>query len=1145
MYNNFVHLNLHTEYSLIDGVGKIDEYLKKAKELNMTSMAITDTGNMFGAVEFYKKAKDYGIKPIIGMEILISEFEMTKKEGKNFSLILLAKNLEGYKNLIKITTLSYKYGFYKKPRIDKKHLIEYSDGLIALTSSLDGEIPQAIINYYDKEINFCEITNKIDEYVDIFGEDNFYLEVQPGKGVEQNFINKVLLEISKKNNYKIVATNNTHYVNDGDEEVQDIIICIQTGKKQSDYNRQKASKYLYLKSYDEMLNSLGPDYNEAILNSLKIAEKCNLEIEFGNLQFPYYEVPEPFLDADEYLKFLCIESLKKKYNGKVNENIMNRLKYELDMIKKMGYSTYFIVVWDFIYYAEKNEIPIGPGRGSAAGSLVSYLLNITKIDPIKYNLIFERFLNPERISMPDIDIDICQERRQEVIDYVRDKYGADRVAHIITFGTLKARAAVRDVSRVLDINLNKVDRVAKLIDRNMNIYDTLQYNQEFKKIYSTDLEIRKVIDYSLKLEGRIRNISTHAAGIVITKDNLDEVIPTYLDSTENISVTQYQMKELEELGILKMDFLGLRNLTIIKRCLDYIKESEKIELNIYEIDLEDKEVYKMLSSGDTLGVFQMEAYGFRNVLKKLRPNKFEDIIAMLSLYRPGPLNSGMVDQFINCKHGLEEIKYPHPNLKEILKETYGVILYQEQVMRIANVMANYSLGEADLLRRAMGKKNFEIMNENREKFVNRSVDNGYTIEKANEIFDLIYKFAGYGFNKSHSAAYAMLSYFTAYLKTHYSKYYYASLMTSDISNIENIAIYFNDAKQKGVKISLPDVNKPSTLFTVAGDEIIFSLSAIKNIGYSVADSIVKEFNLNGPYKDIYDVYIRNKKKGINKKTMEALVYSGALDNLPGNRREKIDSIDSMILLANKKSQKDDIQQMNLFLDQNEKIIETFKLPNKEEFSDQEKINREIEFLGFYISLHPLEKYNLHSKLFSLKKIKDINIKENSKIETYGIIKNLKIIKTKKDDFMCIFNLECFNKILNVVVYPRYYNLFIDTLKENNTIFIKGNVVVDEFKGEKNLKLNANFLMSLDDFIPNKKTSVYILIENEDRSKFYKMKELFMSNKGQNNIIFAFNRNGQKFTRKSDMYVDFNYQLIDSLIDLIGIDKIRAKLPFYY
>ena len=893
MKSNFIHLHLHTEYSLLDGVGKIDDYINKAKSFGMEAIAITDHGNMFGAVEFYQKAMKKGIKPIIGMEAYIAEGLLTEKQGKNYHLVLLAKNEIGYKNLMKLSSIGYKEGFYYRPRIDKLVLKDCSEGLIALSACMNGEIAKKI-----HENKLLEAKEVLEFYKDTFGED-FYIEVQDNGIEEQYDLNEKLYKFAKENGVEVVGTCDTHYVNHGEHKLQDIMICVQTGAKLRDRDRMRIdSDGMYFKSYEDVHERLG-HFDRALSNTLLIASKCNLELEFGKFKFPKYTVPENFTNIKEYLRYLVEEGLKWRYK-EVTEVIRDRVEFELGIVNKMGYEAYFVVVWDFIAYARTQDIPIGPGRGSAAGSIIAYVLGITGLDPFKYNLIFERFLNPERISMPDIDIDICQERRHEVIDYVSQKYGYDRVAQIITFGTMKARAAIRDVGRVMDVAISKVDKIAKLIPMFSTIDGALKESSDLGKLYNEDYEVQELLENSKRLEGKVRHASIHAAGIVMTGEPLVENVPLYYDNKTSLVSTQYQMKELEELGLLKMDFLGLRNLTIVKRAMDYVKEDLGISFDLDNIDLEDKKVYDLLKKGDTLGVFQLESRGMIALLKKLKADRFEDIIAVLALYRPGPLGSGMVDDYINVKNGLSRAKYPHESLKETLEETYGVILYQEQVMKIANVMADYSMGEADLLRRAMGKKIFQIMEENRAMFVKRAIGKGYKEDLAHEVFDLIDKFAGYGFNKSHSAAYALVAYWTAYFKVNYPAHYYAALMTSEMGNIEKLGIYIEDAKRHGVKVLAPDVNFPSVKFRVVGDKIIFGMSAIKNMGEGIVNKIIEEREKN-VFLSFEDFVYRMKNHGMNKRALEALVLSGSLDSLEGNRKQKYSLVTKILEVAAKKS----------------------------------------------------------------------------------------------------------------------------------------------------------------------------------------------------------------------------------------------------
>ena len=1133
MENNFVHLNLHTEYSLLEGVNSIDSFLARAKELGMNSLAVTDYANMFCAIEFYEKAKKMGIKPIIGLELPLYE----KEEQNIFTLTLLAKDYEGYKNLVKLASELYKKKDNRELRISKEILKEHSKGLIALSSSMKGEIGKAILMNFPSE----KLDKIVDEYIEIFSKENFYLEIQANELPETKVINDKFYDLAKEKNLELVATNNVHYVDRDGYELQDIVICIQSGWKLKDKNRKRAvSKELYLKSKEEMQRSLDERFHKAIENTNYIANLCNLEIEFGNLQFPYYEVPNQYLGMDEYLKAICYENIKKIYKENLTKDILERLEYELSVIIKMGYSGYFIVVWDFIAYAKRNGIPVGPGRGSAAGSLVAYCLGITMIDPIRYNLLFERFLNPERISMPDIDIDICRERRDELIDYVVHKYGRERVAHIITFGRMKARAAIRDIGRVLDIDLKKIDRLSKLVSSFQTLEKTLKENVEVAKLYTTDIELQKVIDLSIRIENKIRHVSTHAAGILITKEDLDRTVPIYLDEKEGVIATQYQMKELEDLGLLKIDFLGLKNLSNIQRTIDYIKKYKNIDIELYKIPLDDKKVFEMLSQGDSTGVFQLESPGIRKIMKRLKPNKLEDIVALLALYRPGPLQSGMVDDFINRKNGKEKIEYPHKNLEIILKETYGVILYQEQVMKIASYMANYSLGEADLLRRAMGKKNFAIMRENREKFIQRAVENNYTEEKADEIFELIDKFAGYGFNKSHSVAYAMISYWTAYLKAHYPAFYFAAVMTSEISETGDVAYYFNDAKEHRISIYPPNVNTPSAYFEIKNDGISYSLAAIKNLGLNLAKKIVEDYEKHGAYTKLDEFVLRNKKNGINKRALEALILSGALDELEGNRKEKFLSIDKVLDFVSKAPKTDEIQQMNLF-GAASKTINKFALTNSDDFNLDEKLTKEKEFLGFYLSSHPLDKYKDIITAFSINKLSEIDVEESKVIKTFGTITGLKKVLTKKDEQMALFSILCYDRIISCIAFPKTYDKFLEETIEKKTVYIEGKIQIDEYKGEKTIKLLVEKIISLDKLYDYPAKKLFVLIEEEDRYKYSRLRELINSNKGKIEFLFAIKNKDEKRIQNPGVKVKLSREFLEQLVELMGLEKIKIQM----
>lgn len=1144
MTKNFTHLHLHTEYSLLDGVGKIDEYLNRAKELGMSSMAITDHGNMFGAMEFYKKSLKKGIKPIIGIETYISPYsifsEKGKKERKNFHLVLLAKDETGYKNIMKLSSIAYTDGFYYRPRVDKELLKNHKEGIIALSSCMNGEIPFLISQGADVEL----IDSAIETYIDIFGKENFYIELQSNGFKEQEKLNFSLMEYAKKHSLETVITNDTHYVNPGDHTLQDILLCIGTGSKVSDEKRMRIdTEELFLKDREqllEMFKNFPRDVIEKALdNSEVIASRCNLKIEFGNFKFPEYPLEEPFKNIEDFLKFKVFQGLEKRYS-RLTEEIQERAEYELSVINSMGFAGYFVVVWDFISYAKSQGIFIGPGRGSAAGSLVAYALEITDLDPLEYNLLFERFLNPERISMPDIDIDICQIRRNEVIDYVVKKYGWNHVAQIITFGRLKARAAVRDVGRVLNIPLLKIDNLAKLLPSDKTISYSLKEIKEVQKLYVEDFDLQRVLDFSRRLENSVRHASIHAAGIVITKSPLTEDVPLYKDNKEGAISTQYQMKELEDLGILKMDFLGLRNLSILEKAVDYVKQNYDIHINLNELPLNNKKVYEMLSHGDTSGVFQLESPGIRRLLQKLKPDKFEDLIAVLALYRPGPLGSGMVDNFINCKNGYEKIVYPDPSLEDVLRETYGVILYQEQVMKIANLMANYTLGESDNLRRAMGKKDFKIMESNRNMFLERAVKKGYSQEKAEEIFFLIDKFAGYGFNKSHSAAYALIAYWTAYFKVNYPVETYAALMSS-MDHIDNIAYYVQDAKQHKIKILPPDVNTPNNSFVIQDDQIRFSLSGIKNIGTAFVDKLILERKENGIYKNYENFVNRTKKIGLNKKTLQSLILSGSLDSLSGNRKQKNQGIEKVLDFAERNSKEDDIQQMNLF-GSGKPILNRFNFENLEEYNLTEILDFEKEFLGFYLSAHPLDEFKNFIKAYRLRDISEINA-ENivHHVKSYGIIRGVRKIVTKKEErIMALFNLEDYSDSISVTVFPNEFEKYLDLIQEGRAIYIEAALQLDSFNGKEKKKLILKSISPLDMINSKASFKCYFLVEEDDKDKFNRLKQIIESHPGNIPVLFAVKKGKEKEIKTSKYRVSPSKLFIEEITSLLGVEKIAIQ-----
>lgn len=1185
MENKFVHLKLHTEYSLLEGVGKIDEYIEKAKEIGVEALAITDT-SMFGAIEFFKKCKNAGIKPIIGLEVFLDGLE---KVGE-YSLTLLAKNQNGYKNLSKLSSISYSRFTRNRNKIKYDELKKYSDDLYILSGGINSEVVKGIL-----DLENTQVRRVIEKLGKDFG-DNFFIEVPAVERLEK--ARKMLFDIVRKNKFdNFVITNDVYYPNREDAVLQKIVESIKEGSKidtEKSENSEILYDDLYLKSENEIEKSFeNKEYSEfyetGINNVEKIVENCNVDFEFHHFKFPKYSLPQN-VSEKEFLRNLVFEGLFQKYLKKSVsdseklqldknfeiiekeiakdeiagqkmkeikireellknnlENVLERAEYELEIIDKMGYNGYFIIVWDFIKFSRENGVYVGPGRGSAAGSIVSYALNITEIDPLEYNLIFERFLNPERISMPDIDIDFDQEQREIVINYVVNKYGAEYVAHIITFGTLKARLAIRDVGRVLNVSLAKVDKIAKMIPFNTELKDALNNIPEFRKMYGTDREIKKVIDYSLKLEGKVRHASVHAAGVVISKDVLSDEIPTYSDGKTKIVSTQYQMKELEELGILKMDFLGLKNLTILRKTVENIEKRRKIKIDLNDILLNDEKTYKLLTKADTMGVFQCESAGIRSLMKKMKIEKFEDIIALLALYRPGPLRSGMVDDFINVKNNRTEIKYIDDSLKYILEETYGIILYQEQVMKIVSEMANYSLGEADELRRAIGKKNPELMKKNREKFVTNAQKNGVLSKKANEIYDLVEKFGGYGFNKSHSAAYALIVYWTAYFKANYPLEFFAAIMTTEVHNLDRFVIFVNEAKEKGINIFLPDVNLSDYDFGIEESfennneikkmGIRFGLFAVKGIGATLINEIKKE-RKNGEFSSYEDFVYRMKQNGITKKQLESLILSGALDKLNGNRFEKYKSIDKILEYSQKKYESEEDLQMILFSGEKE-FKGKFEMEKADEFPQKVLLENEREYLGIYVSSHPLNEKKRLINIISHNKISEISQKELKKVRIIGIVKNVKKFATRAGkEPMVKFEMEDFQKNIEVVCFPREYVTFGYKITEGQIMVLEG--IVNSEQNKNTVILNN--ICNIENLEENKNLKLYILIDEEVKEKNQKLKEIILKNKGDNQVFLAFKTNEKKEVVKlSKKYnVNLSLKFIRKVAKLFGIERIKLR-----
>ena len=1052
--DNFVHLHVHTEYSLLDGSCRIGKLLDRTKELGMEAIAITDHGSMFGVIEFYKEAKKRGIKPILGSEVYMAINKYTEKEPKDksqYHLVLLAENNIGYKNLMKIVSEGYINGFYYKPRVDFSILEKYSEGIIALSACLGGEVQRHLLNgNYNKA---KEISLK---YNKIFGQNNFYLELQDHGLEEQRKINKELIQISKETGIPLVATNDVHYINKEDYIVHDVLLCIQTGKTTQDTDRMKfPSSEFYLKSYDEMKFLFG-DIEEALENTVKIAERCNVEIDFNTLHLPSYDIPSGYT-KEGYLKELCINGLKNRYNT-ITPEIEGRFNYEFNTIVNMGYTDYFLIVWDFIRFANEKNIMVGPGRGSAAGSIVSYALGIIDIDPLEYDLLFERFLNPERVSMPDIDIDFCYERREEVIDYVIEKYGKDKVAQITTFGTMAARGSIRDVGRALNMPYGEVDYIAKQIpmELGINISKALEVNKNLRDMYRTNEEVENLIDIALAVEGMPRHTSTHAAGVVISKDPITNYVP--LLRNNDAITTQFDMVELEELGLLKMDFLGLRTLTVIRDAINLIEKDYGVKVDFSELTYDDPEVIKMFTKGETLGVFQFESAGMRRFLKELKPNVFENLIAANSLFRPGPMSQ--IPEYIKNKNNPDNIEYLHPKLIPILDVTYGCIVYQEQVMQIVRDIGGFSMGGADLVRRAMSKKKMDVMEEERKRFIYGEVDengeviipgairNGVDEKTANKIYDLMIDFANYAFNKSHSAAYAVVAYRTAWLKHYYPVEFMAALISSVMGDTNSISMYIGECKRLCIKVLPPDINESYRKFTVIDGKIRFGLLAVKNVGEGFADAVVKARG-DGKFNSFTDFCerIENVDSNVmNKRAVESLIKSGAMDSLGGNRAQYLSIFEKTIDSIHHDKKRNIEGQFSMFETIDTKISKD-NLPDLKEFNSRNLLAMEKEMLGIYISGHPLKPYEKELKrvstistteIFQTKEDIEGGIAENvdgKKVVIGGIVVKKKNMITKNNNMMAFITLEDLYGAVECIVFPTTFDRY-NNLIEEDSLFAK-------------------------------------------------------------------------------------------------------------
>ena len=1076
-HSGFVHLHCHTEYSLLDGANKVDKMFGRIKALNQPAVAMTDHGNMFGAIEFYREAKSHGVKPIIGCEIYVAPGSRFERKGVdkgrkeyNNHLILLAMNNEGYRNLCKLVSLGYMEGFYYKPRIDKEILKELSGGLIALSACLQGEVSQAL-NYG----NYEKAKAAVENYASIFG-DRYYIEIQDNKLPEQEKVNRLLVELAKEVSIPVVATNDCHYGERDDFHAHDVLLCVQTGKTVDDDNRLKLeTDELFLKSAEEM--NQGFEWCPgAVARTVEIAERCNLEIEFGKYHFPTFTPPKE-ISLDDYLDELAQQGLDERLEGvtdpAVRKSYRERLDYELGVIKDMQFPGYFLVVADFINYAKQNGIPVGPGRGSSAGSLVAYALRITDLDPIRHVLIFERFLNPERKSMPDIDVDFCIRGRAQVIQYVKDKYGADRVAQIATFGTMKAKAAIRDVGRALGFSFAETDSIAKLIPAPKQGFDyplteAMKMEPRLPELMKNDPRVKTLMDHALRLEGLVRHASTHAAGVVLSNLPLVDHCPLFVDKEGGI-VTQYEMTWVEKIGLVKFDFLGLKTLTLLHDCLKLIEVTcgDKIDLN--RLPLDDKKTYRTLCQGNTTGVFQLESTGIRDMTVRIRPNCFEDLVAILALYRPGPLDSGMTEDYIKRKSGKEKIKYLHPLLEGILKDTYGVIVYQEQVMQTAQILAGYTMGDADILRRAMGKKDPEEMAAQRSRFVDGAKAKKLDDKKATEIFDQMETFARYGFNKSHSAAYALVSYQTAYLKTHYPVDFMAALLTSEMGDTDKVIKNLNECREKDIVVVAPDINESLADFTPVGEKIRFGLAGVKNVGEKALEVVLKSRADDGPFSSLFDFCRRVDMGAVNRRVIESLIKCGAFDSTQTSRARMVGALDDAMKAGQTHQRDQASNQIDIFAMLGTPVKGAKKpgdiYPQVTEWSSQELLAFEKEALGFYITGHPLDKFER-----ALKRITNGTIaamKERAQpgeVRLGGVVSALRLRNTKKGDRYGNFHLEDKSGFIEVLAWPDTYKKCAELLGADDPIYIKGKLEV----GEDRMQVIANEVTGLAEAVKNQK-----------------------------------------------------------------------------
>ena len=1155
----FTHLHVHTEYSLLDGSNKIKEYVKRVKELGMNSAAITDHGVMYGVIDFYKECKAQGIKPILGCEVYVApdsrfDKEIGGGEDRYYHLVLLAENNIGYANLSRIVSRGFTEGYYYKPRVDMELLQTYHEGIIALSACLAGEVPRYIQKGLIDEARKAAI-----RYRDCFGEGNYFLELQDHGIPEQKLVNTELLKLSRELSIPLVTTNDAHYTYAEDAKPHDILLCIQTGKKLADEDRMRYEGGQYYVKSEEEMKGLFPYAWEAVENTQRIADRCNVEIEFGVTKLPHFEVPEGY-DSWTYLNKLCLDGLKERYGedldapaGVTGQSFRERLTYELDVIKTMGYVDYFLIVWDFINYAKSNGIMVGPGRGSAAGSIVSYALKITNIDPIRYNLLFERFLNPERVSMPDIDIDFCYERRQEVIDYVSRKYGPEKVVQIVTFGTLAAKGVIRDVGRVMDLPYAYVDSLAKMIPNELNITidRALQINPELRKLYEGDEQVRTLIDMSKRLEGLPRHTSMHAAGVVICSKPAEELVPLSRGADGSIT-TQFTMTAIEELGLLKMDFLGLRTLTVLRDAVALIEKSKGVHIDLDHIDMDDKKVLASIGTGKTDGVFQLESGGMKSFMKELRPQNLEDIIAGISLYRPGPMD--FIPKYIRGKNNASTVTYSCPQLEPILEPTYGCIVYQEQVMQIVRDLGGYTLGRSDLVRRAMSKKKQAVMEKERTNFIYGNeeeqvpgcVAKGIPEEAASKIYDEMMDFAKYAFNKSHAACYAVVAYQTAFLKYYYPVEFMAALMTSVIDNSEKVAEYIMVCKSMGITILPPDINQGESGFSVNGRSIRYALTAIKSVGRPVIDAVVEERRERGPYVNLKDFITRVAQKDVNKKAMENFIKAGAFDSLPGTRKQFMSAYVQIMDHIIKDRKNNMAGQMSLFdlVDDSQKEEFDVKLPDVGEYSKEMLLSFEKEVLGVYISGHPLEEWeelwkkgitNTTADFMLKEEDGETVVKDNMSVTIGGMIADKKIKYTKNDKIMAFLTLEDLLGSVEVIVFPKDYEKYHEKLTEDNKVFIKGRVSLEE---DKDGKLICERVTPFDEV--QRKLWIKFKTRQEYKENVGELYKMLADSDGQDGVVIYIEDPKSMKQLPPNKNVNADEKLISELMGRFGNENIKIS-----